>query len=159
MKVVKANKYKHKLSPWITSGIIHSIKFRDNLYKKLKSLNPHSEDYKITETNLNSYNLILKRSIRLAKTHYYKYQFEKYKNDIRKTWGTIKHVLNKHKKSNSFPSYFLMDGMKITNENEIAENFNKFFTEIGPSLSNKIVTNSSKAYNSFLTDKITNLFF
>ena len=154
MKVVKANKYKHKLSPWITSGIIHSIKFRDNLYKKLKSLNPHSEDYKITETNLNSYNLILKRSIRLAKTHYYKYQFEKYKNDIRKTWGTIKHVLNKHKKSNSFPSYFLMDGMKITNKNEIAENFNKFFTEIGPSLSNKIVTNSSKAYKSFLTDKI-----
>ena len=100
----------------------------------------------------------MKRSIRMAKTHYYKYQFEKYKNDIRKTWSTIKTVLNKHKNSNSFPSYFLLNGKKITNNNEIAENFNKFFTEIGPSLSNKIVTNSSKSYKSFLTDKIAHSF-
>ena len=30
-KRVKANKSKHKLSPWITTGIIKSIEFRDNL--------------------------------------------------------------------------------------------------------------------------------
>ena len=29
-KWVKVNKYKHKLSGWITSGIIKSIEFRDN---------------------------------------------------------------------------------------------------------------------------------
>ena len=158
MKVVKANKYKHKLSPWITSGIMHSIKFRDSLYKKLKSLNPLHAQYRTTETNLNSYNLILKRSIRMAKTHYYKYQFEKYKNDIRKTWSTIKHILNKNSKSTSFPSYFLLNDEKITNENEIAENFNKFFTEIGPNLSKKITINSSKSYQSFLTEKIDHSF-
>ena len=82
----------------------------------------------------------------MAKTHYYKYQFEKYKNDIRKTWSTIKHILNKNSKSTSFPSYFLLNDEKITNENEIAENFNKFFTEIGPNLSKKITINSSKSY-------------
>ena len=36
-KRVKVNKYKHKLSPWITAGLIKSIEFRDKLYKRLKS--------------------------------------------------------------------------------------------------------------------------
>ena len=33
-KYVPLKKYKHKLSPWMTAGILRSIKFRDNLYKK-----------------------------------------------------------------------------------------------------------------------------
>ena len=32
-KCVKFNKYKHKRSNWITSGILKSIEFRDKLYK------------------------------------------------------------------------------------------------------------------------------
>ena len=36
-KRVKVNKYKHKLSPWITAGLIKSIEFRDKLYKRLKA--------------------------------------------------------------------------------------------------------------------------
>ena len=34
-KCVKFNKYKHKRSNWITSGILKSIEFRDKLYKRL----------------------------------------------------------------------------------------------------------------------------
>ena len=36
-KKVKFNKHKHKKNDWITLGIIKSIKFRNNLYKTLKS--------------------------------------------------------------------------------------------------------------------------
>ncbi len=36
-KFVKYDKYKHKKSKWITSGIIKAIQHRDNLYKKLKT--------------------------------------------------------------------------------------------------------------------------
>ncbi len=36
IKIVKFNKYKHKISPWITNGNIQSIQYRDNLYKKHK---------------------------------------------------------------------------------------------------------------------------
>ena len=40
-KFVKFNKYKHMKSKWITYyGILTSIRFRDNLYKKLKLSNP-----------------------------------------------------------------------------------------------------------------------
>ena len=36
-KRVKVNKHKRKLSPWITTGLIKSVEFRDKLYKRLKS--------------------------------------------------------------------------------------------------------------------------
>ncbi len=35
-KLIKCNKYKHKKSKWVTFGILKSIQFRDNLYKKTK---------------------------------------------------------------------------------------------------------------------------
>ena len=38
MKKLRFNKYKHRRSPWITEGILISIKYRDSLYKSLKSL-------------------------------------------------------------------------------------------------------------------------
>ncbi len=41
-KVVKYNKYKHKTSNWITYGIIKSIYYRDNLYKKMKMTDSNS---------------------------------------------------------------------------------------------------------------------
>ena len=36
---VRFDIYKHKFSPWISSGIIHSIKYRDSLNRKLKKTN------------------------------------------------------------------------------------------------------------------------
>ena len=39
-KLVKFKKHKHKISQWITQGILRSIRFRDNLYKHMKSVNP-----------------------------------------------------------------------------------------------------------------------
>ncbi len=65
-KFVKYDKYKHKKSKWITSGIIKSIKYRDNLYKELKATNPNSIQFGIHKANLDTYNNILKKSIRLA---------------------------------------------------------------------------------------------
>ena len=39
-KYVKYNKFNHKNNPWLTSGILKSMKYRDKLYFKLK--NPHN---------------------------------------------------------------------------------------------------------------------
>ena len=36
MKKIRLNKYKHKKTEWITNGILKSIKFKDNLYKRMK---------------------------------------------------------------------------------------------------------------------------
>ena len=51
-KIVKFNKYKHKKSSWITQGLLKSIRYRDQLYKKLKLTNPNSPNYDTIKTNL-----------------------------------------------------------------------------------------------------------
>ena len=66
-KRIKVNKYKHTLSPWITTGIIKSIEFRDNLYKKLKAYATGSPEYKLNLYNLKIYNGYLRQCIRAPK--------------------------------------------------------------------------------------------
>ena len=56
---VNYNKYKHKYSPWITSGIIRSIKYRDLLYRKLKKTDALSPEHSDLSNNLRLYNSIL----------------------------------------------------------------------------------------------------
>ena len=92
-KIVKYRKHKHKKSKWITIGILKSIKYRDNLFMKLKHTDPNSANYLNLKINLKTYNNILKNSIRKAKQMYFTILFNKCKNDIKKTWNTIKSVL------------------------------------------------------------------
>ena len=92
-KTVKYRKHKHKKSTWITIGILKSIKYRDNLFMKLKHTDPNSANYLNLKINLKTYNNILKNSIRKAKQMYFTILFNKCKNDIKKTWNTIKSVL------------------------------------------------------------------
>ena len=104
-KRVKVNKHKHKLSPWITTGLIKSNEFRDKLYKRLKSCPQDSPEHNRMEYNLKTYNGYLKQCIRTAKRKYYVHEFTKYKNDIRKTWDTLKDIINTKKSKSDFPSY------------------------------------------------------
>ena len=157
-KLEKVKRYKHKLSPWITSAIIKSIKYRDQLYRKMKSCDPDSEEYGKHRTNLNTYNSILQKSIRLAKANYYGKEFEKHKCDSKKTWCTIKNLINKKTSKNEFPSYFLIENKKETNTKFIADKFNEFFTNIGPSLAEKIKSDSAISYKAYLKQHITSSF-
>ena len=67
------------------SGIIHSIKYRDNLYMKLKSAETNDDNYNTLKINLNTYNKILKKSIREAKKTYFYNSFKKYNGDNKNT--------------------------------------------------------------------------
>ena len=37
-KTFRFKKYKHRLSPWITDDILHSIKYRDQLFREVRSV-------------------------------------------------------------------------------------------------------------------------
>ena len=50
-KTVKLNKHKHKISKWISHGIIKSIKYRDKLYKTLK-MTHESPNYTILKVKI-----------------------------------------------------------------------------------------------------------
>ena len=117
---VKFNKYKHNKSKWITYGILKSIRFRDNLYTKLKLTNPVLREYDILYTNLQTYNNILKRSIREAKQRFLEFTFNIYKSDIRNTWKTINEIFSRNHKTIYFPKSLNINGNEITNQLHIA---------------------------------------
>lgn len=154
-KTVRFNRRKHKKSSWITIGIITSINYRDTLYKELKMTKKENSIYKTLKDELDNYNKVLKKCIRNLKTEYYDKSFNATKNDTRKTWKTIKTILNKKDKIESIPSVFYENGESISGEECIANKFNNFFTNIGPNLADtiEIPENVNTTYRSFLTNK------
>ena len=107
-RCMKFNKYKHKLSKWITSDILKSIEYRDKLYKRLKKCSSENGEYSLLKHDLKIYNNYLNQCTRSAKKEFYHYEFSKYKNDIRKTWDTLKEIINKK----TFKSDFLRASFK-----------------------------------------------
>ena len=75
-----------------------------------------------------------------AKTNYYTQQFEMYKNDIKKTWDTIKIAIDRRRHKSSFPDYFKVNERNIFENTEIANEFNRYFVNIGPELANSLDT-------------------
>jgi len=149
-RFVRFKKYKHHKTPWITDGIIKSIKYRDKLYLKLKKTSPSSEMYSARKINLQTYNRILKQSIRQAKRLYYHSSFDKYKNDMKQTWAIIKNIMNRSGRKTDLPKHFLVDGKYISDPDLISNSFNKYFTEIGPKLAGNITNTTNKTYIDFL---------
>ena len=113
IKTVKFNKHKHKRSPWMTNGVLRSINFRDNLYKKLKCTNQDTLEYLNLKQNLKAYNKILDKNIRELKQNFYQGQFTAYKGDTKKTWDVIRSILNLKKNKRDFPLFFKVNNTKI----------------------------------------------
>ena len=94
-KCIKFNKYKHKLSKWITLGILKWIEYRDKLYKPFKVRSSENGEYELLKRNSEIYNIYLIQCIGSAKKEFYHNEFSKYKSDIRKKLDTLKDIINK----------------------------------------------------------------
>ena len=55
LKTVRYNKYKHKKENRIATGILHSFKHRDKLYRKLKQTAPTDAAFRILSVNVSVY--------------------------------------------------------------------------------------------------------
>ena len=142
-KTVKFNKKKHKKSKWMTYGILKSINTKDILYKKLVKADIHDEiRYSTLKAEFGEYKKILRRSINEAKHLYYARTFALYKNDIKQTWSVIKDTLQKKHHCKTTDKFVLNDRV-VTDFDEIANEFNVYFINIGRSLSDQIQSEAS----------------
>ena len=157
-KYVKFNKHKHKKSKWITQSLIKSITFRDKLHKRLRLTNKNTPLHHTLETNLKTFNNILRKTIRVTKKTYYETLFNKYKGDIKGTWKTINDILSRTKRKKNFPQFFRDGNNIITSKISIVNHFNSFFTNIGPNLSNAIKQPHNKNFKMFLNLNIESEF-
>ena len=152
-KTVKFNKYKHKMSNWITQGILNSIRHKDKLYAQLNSCHRLSPDYEMKKINFATYSKMLKKSIREAKKTYYDQEFQKYKNDISSTWNTINSILNRNHKKNNITHLVTTNG-SLNDKQDIAEYLNTFFSNIGCEQAAKLPS-PRRAYTDYLNKTIT----
>ena len=164
IKMVKFNKHKHKKSKWITYGILNSITQRDNLNLELKKTNRNSPDYQIRKENLKLFNQVLKRSIRQAKTDYYHMIFTKYKDDIKNTWKNINSLITKsgRKSINQINVTVDVGGkktcLKIKDKQTMANEFNRYYANVGAELAAAINTENKAPYNSYLNTPVRSSF-
>ena len=129
---------------------LHSIKFRDKLYMQLKTTQVDTTEYLRLKTKLDNNNKVLKQSIRAAKQAHYYDIFNEHRNDIQKTWTSIKNVLNQGKGNDKFPNVFLIENKMCSDKDLIANTFNEDFTQIGPRLAGNIDVANKRSYESYL---------
>ena len=128
------------------SGILKSVNTKDKLYKNLVKININDVQNTTLKAEFTHFKNTLRCSINAAKRLYYKRKFALYKNDIKQTWSVIKDTLQR--KLHSAPSNkFIMNNVTITDPDEIANEFNRYFINIGRSLSDEIQSiHSSQDY-------------
>ena len=151
-KTQRFNKYKHKKEKWMSSALLKSVVHKNKLYRDWKSTTDNNE-YRIKQVNFKTYERILKNMIKESKQKYYFDTFSAQKNDIKKTWATIDEKLNRKKNTADFPEEFLYKEKTITDLKDIAKSFNEYFSNIGPSLSEKIdMSGNTMTYSDYLTN-------
>ena len=96
------------------------------------------------------YNGYLNHCIRAAEKEFYHNEFNKHKNDIRKTWETLKEIINKKTFKSDLPSRFIHEGIEVIGPKNVADKFNEYFTEIGPKLAKPIDTANKAPFNHYL---------
>ena len=105
--------------PWITSVILKSIKRKHRLYKKF--LHDKSDHSKL---KYKSYKNRITKTIRLSEKIYYSDRFESAKENIRRTWQTIKDVINgQDYKSNDVIREIKSDNGVVSDSGVIATKF------------------------------------
>ena len=100
----------------------------------------------------------MKQSIIEAKQLYYHTIFDKYKNNIKGIWSTIKSLLSRVRIKYEFPEYFMTENKLVSDKFTISKKCNEFYANIGPNLAKEINIASSKSFRSYLKSSNENNF-
>ena len=131
---IRPKKHTFAHSPWMTPGLLISCKSRQKLLRA-KEKNP--TDHNIAK--FKSFNRIFTACRRKAQALYYSARFSQCRSDLRETWKLIREVsCTKVRQRDTIPDFFRHQGHILRDPVEIANEFNKYFTEIGPNLAEKV---------------------
>ena len=121
--------------PWITDHLMYLIRQKSEYYKYYK-LGIISK-----QTNNRFKNMVSKK-IDKSKENFYLETFSAFKNNLRKTWTTIKMLMGNNTNKRSIKE-LVINGTSYVNELDIANEFNTFFSEIASKLVNELPPTTS----------------
>ena len=150
----KRSKRTVKANPWISPGIIESVKTKHRLYSiwnkckkrkckveiRIDSSPPLCSctacaSIAISYDKYRVHRKILKDVIRQAKCKYYGLKIHNCNGDSKKVWRIINELRGKQKREIK-PS-FIVDSKKVTDRRKIANEFNKYFASLATKLNEK----------------------
>ena len=132
LKKISKTKMEQQQKPWIAAAIRKSISIREKNFTKFIKTNNHTfhDNYKLYRNKIN-------HLIRKSKSNYFKSYFERFRQNSKKIWIDINKILNK-----TFPTtqniVLNQNGKIISNQKNVADEFNNFFINVGQNLSKKL---------------------
>ena len=119
--------YKNR-KDWLPEGVKRAITKKNKLFLNFRK-NPTPDNHEKYKAYRNKLNSLMRR----IEVDHYKKLIETNKNNLRKSWQVIKEIINK-KRTQKTQSAFVINNRLSEDKNHIANGFNKFFVEIGPTL-------------------------
>ena len=145
---IKTRKVRSTYAPWLTTDMRHEMNQQD--YLKKKAVKSKSKSlFKAYKAKCNSINKLIKS----AKSNYCKREIDHNKNNPKEMWKQINQVISgkgRCSKTTTITTIKNDQGNFIQDDKLIADEFNKYFTEVGTKLSNQIV-NASSTFLDYLT--------
>ena len=129
---IQNKKVRSKNVPWITRRIKELIVSRDKLKRKaiITILETDWYNYKQIRNKINT-------ELRNAKKEYYSSKIASQKQNPNQAWKTINNLLGRQGKK-TVVNQLDIEGETLTNNEDIEESFNNYFSNIGPNLASKI---------------------
>lgn len=132
LKTTYLNKNVHKLNNFMTIGLLTSRNTKSKLHKQAL-LDPSAYNISRYRSYRNIYNTVL----RLSKKLYFEKNLNENAKNPRKSWELLKEALNSNNNQNKIES-IQINGLPTDNSQDIAEEFNKFFSTAGVNVASSI---------------------
>ena len=140
----KVNRKKLSQKPWITASLLKCInkknKFHKNFCKKRSNVN--ESKYKKYRNRLNSI-------LQIARKNYYCDLLQGNRDNMSKVWDNINDLLRK-KGKRQHPGYFLKNKTKLTDNQEIVDEFNSYFSSVATKLKSQNIQKHNCHFSSYL---------
>ena len=135
---MKLTNKKRKLKPWMTAGILTSIKRRDVLYKKYSAHRRQCAKHNLPENpelrrRFVSYRNWVNRLVKTQRESYYEHEL-KNSPSPKKSWAIINELTQRKIKNNHKISELIVNNRKITDKTEIANVLNEYFINVASNL-------------------------
>lgn len=131
-----------KLKPWITQGLINSIRYRDLLKRKL------NKTYSVElDNNYKKYRNFLNNLIKKTKNDFYKAKIESAQKNYKKIWHVVNDITNGSKNNNNQINNIVdNNATPISDDKQKANYLNNFFVSMGNEMA-KTIRRQLRTYN------------
>ena len=149
--------FKQTIKPWITAGILNSIKRKNELFRKYMKCKNNT----VRDNIHNEYKSLKNRItnlIQISKKNYYTRYFNQYSNNIKKVWTGIKGIINIKAKDQNSPNCIEVDKKLVTDNKEICNEFNDYFSTVADKILEKNKTPILKSFDQYLPESNPNSF-